>query len=111
MICLGCGVEKDFSQKELYPYADDCLTQREPIAPLYLLDVQGPSNNEHPLGYSEYRQTLVCHSCFHRLNPDQWISEECWVQLNPVIPYARLPLLGDTLDRCSDPTTFPGALS
>jgi len=95
MKCLACGVEKDPAQKELYPY-DDGQVQDEPIAPLYRLDVQGPAIPNHPMGYSEYRETVVCHECFHRLEPDMWISEECWKRLSPVTPYNLLPLLKET---------------
>lgn len=92
MNCLACGVEKDPAQKEMYPY-DGVLDREEPVAPLHSLDVQGPAIPSHPLGYSEYRKTVVCLECFHRLEPDMWISQEGWESLNPLTPYNQLPFL------------------
>jgi hypothetical protein len=82
MKCLACGVEKDPAQKEMYPYDD--LDREEPIAPLLELDCEGPSG---------FRVVLVCHACFHRLEPDQWISDKCWLKLDPITAYEQLPLL------------------
>lgn len=83
--CLACGVLKDPSIKEVYPYPEDGLID-EPINPLMTLDCQGP------LG--DCRVVTVCHACFHRLDPDMWISDRCWLSLDPVTPFAQLPALG-----------------
>ena len=39
------------------------------------------------------RMAVVCHECFHRLQPDMWIDERCWELLNPVRPYDSLPAI------------------
>jgi len=100
MNCQGCGAERDSVKQYLYPYPDDGIDTSEPISLLFKLDCQGPPIPDHPQGYSEYRTALVCHSCFHRLEPDMWISEACWKRLSPVVPYEKLPLLD--LDTAGD---------
>lgn len=87
--CFGCGAIKDTQELEISPFAEkDGLTD-SPINPFLVLDVQGPRDANH---HSEYRQTRVCHHCFHALSPDMWISENCWKQIKPVIPYDKLPM-------------------
>ena len=81
--CLACDVEKNSEVKECYPYPEDGLIE-EPIEPLFQIDCQDQDGNE-------WRQVVVCHECFHRLNPDQWISRRCWESLNPITPFERLP--------------------
>jgi hypothetical protein len=91
MQCLGCGVEKDPAQKELYPYVADGLDCGAPISPLLAIDCQGPRIPNDPNRYSEFRAVLVCHSCFHKLEPDMWVTAEGWLKLNPLFPYEKLP--------------------
>jgi hypothetical protein len=83
--CFACGVEKDTEVLEPFPYPD-CFVD-EPLAPLWILDVQ--SNDWPP---REWRTTVVCHECFHKIDPDMWIREDHWNNINPVVPFDRLPL-------------------
>lgn len=79
--CLACGVEKDTMVKEIYPYPEDGLIE-EPIDPLFDLDCQGAN---------EWRKVVVCHECFHRLDPDCWISDAGWMLLDPITTFEKLP--------------------
>jgi len=83
--CLACGVEKDTSIKEVYPYPDDGIID-EPIEPLMNIDCQG----------ADWRVATVCHECFHKLEPDMWISDRCWLALKPITPFDQLPKLPTT---------------
>ncbi len=87
MRCLACGVEKDTEVKEAYPYPQDGLID-EPIDPLFEIDCQGPNG---------WRKVTVCHECFHKLDPDQWINETEWNSLTPVTPFGKLPKQGHSL--------------
>jgi hypothetical protein len=69
--------------KEMYPYPDDGIIDDEPVSSLFDLDCQGP----------DWRVATVCHSCFHKLDVDMWISEHCWSSLSPIMPFEQLPLL------------------
>jgi hypothetical protein len=82
--CLACGVEKDTEVKEIYPYPDDGIIDK-PIEPLMTIDCQGNK---------DWRVITVCHECFHKLDVDMWISERCWLTLNPLTPFEQLPKLG-----------------
>ncbi len=84
--CLACGLEKDTSINEVYPYPEDGLTD-EPIKPLMTINCQGTA---------DWRIVTVCHSCFHKLNADMWISEQCWQSLNPLVPFEALQKLPAT---------------
>jgi hypothetical protein len=84
--CLACGAEKDISIKEVYPYPDDGVIVDEPIAPLFSIDCQ-------PGASDGWRIVAVCHECFHKLDVDMWISEKCWLALNPITPFEQLPKL------------------
>lgn len=86
--CLACGVEKDISIKEIYPYPDDGIIDDVPIEPLMSIDCQGG-----PGPVSDWRVVTVCHGCFHKLDVDMWISERCWLSLNPITPFEQLPRL------------------
>lgn len=86
--CSACGLEKDSSIKEVYPYPDDGVID-DPIDPFFTIDCQGPWLGES----SDWRAVRVCHECFHRLEPDMWISIECWQSLAPVTPFEELPRL------------------
>lgn len=81
--CLACGVEKDTEIKEVYPFPEDGLID-EPIEPLMRVDCQGTA---------DWRVVTVCHTCFHKLEVDMWISESCWRSLNPITPFEHLPKL------------------
>lgn len=86
--CLACGVEKDASIKEAYPYPEDGLIE-DPIDPFMTIDCQGPHVND----VTDWRVVSICHHCFHKLDVDMWISDACWRSLNPVTPFEKLPKL------------------
>ena len=90
--CLACGVEKDTSVKEVYPYPEEDRFIDEPIEPLF--------SNIHCQGgigeVSDWRVVTVCHDCFHKLDVDMWISERCWLSLSPVTSFEQLPKLQTT---------------
>jgi hypothetical protein len=85
--CLACGVEKDMSLKEVYPYAGDRMVIREPIEPLLSIECQGSED------WHCWRLATLCHACYHKLDPDLWIDQDCWVSLSPVTPFEQLPIL------------------
>lgn len=85
--CFGCGVEKDAAATEIYPYED--LTQDEPIPALMTLDCEGRT----PGRESDWRAVVVCHECFHRLEPDMWIDDRGWAHINPKVTFENLPAL------------------
>jgi hypothetical protein len=91
MNCFGCGVEKDTETKEVSPFADEDGLTTDPIGPLHVLDCQGPRIPNDPDNYSEFRMVVVCHACFHALEPDMWISKNCWDTIKPKVPYEKLP--------------------
>ncbi len=70
--------------QEIYPYPDDGIIDDRPINPLMNIDCQGTG---------DWRVVTVCHSCFHKLDVDMWISERCWQKLNPITPFDLLPKL------------------
>ena len=80
--CLACGVVKDTTVKEIYPYPDNAIVTDVPIGPLFAIDCHGP----------DWRVAIVCHECMHRLDPDLWINDVMWSSLAPVTPFAKLPL-------------------
>lgn len=82
MRCYGCGIFKEVDNNELYPYPDEDGITDNPILPLFTLECQTQSG---------YKAVVVCHECFHKLQPDLWIGENCWLSLNPIVPIANLP--------------------
>jgi hypothetical protein len=92
MKCFGCSVEKDLGVNEVYSYPEDKRLCDEPIPPLMAIECQGE------LDHSDYRMVVVCHECFRKLDPDMWISEKCWININPVIPFIDLPSMKDEDD-------------
>ena len=82
MKCDCCGVDKDPTQLELYPYPDDCLCDDEPIEPLLQIECSSPTVS---------KLCVVCHCCFHRILPDMWIDRKWWESLNPTTPFESLP--------------------
>ena len=85
--CQGCGAEKDPAVLEVYPHPEDHITDR-PISPFFSLDVEDWNLLDGP-----FRTCRVCHECFHKLEPDMWISSKGWDSINPVVPFKDLPLL------------------
>ena len=81
--CQACGTVRDPEALAVYPYPDDGICDT-PIPPLFELDCQ-PS-----VAGDGFRRVHVCHECFHRLDPDMWISQDMWEWLDPVTPFADL---------------------
>lgn len=99
MRCFGCNTEKDTDVLEVSPFAEEDYLINESVPPLFIIDCDGPSIPPHE--YSETRMVVVCHTCFHALDPDMWISKACWDSINPTIPYDRLPMYDSSVH---DPT-------
>lgn len=76
--CNGCGIVKDINTREKYPYSG---MTNEPIVPFIILEVASDV---------EWKWCLVCHHCFHKLEPDMWISREMWESINPVASFDDL---------------------
>ena len=83
--CLACGIEKDPELFEKYPYPEEGIIST-PIEPLIELDCESSDRVN-----GVFKQVTVCHECFHKLNPDMWISQEMWENLNPVTSFDELP--------------------
>lgn len=88
MHCYGCGAAKDMTAEEVYPWPDEQSLGDGPLPPLFCIECVGVARG-HP--GDGYRMAVVCHACFHRLDPDMWIGERAWAGLNPRVPYDRLP--------------------
>jgi len=90
--CFGCDIEKDTEILEISPFAEEDGLVDEPIIPLFVLDVEDPQIPNDPNNDSEFRMVVVCHTCFHALDHDMWISKDNWDAINPIVPYHKLPL-------------------
>ena len=88
MRCWGCGIEKDTSIEEKYPYVEDNRLTDEPIPPLFVIDCEPQEKADG----DRFRVVVVCHECFHKLDVDQWIGSNCWRKLKPKVPFEQLPL-------------------
>ena len=87
MQCQSCGVDKDPSVYELYPYPESERICDDPVPPLFDIDCQ-----PYDFGKGhQWKKVTVCHHCFEKLDPDMWISRKCWEKLNPLIPFDNLP--------------------
>jgi hypothetical protein len=88
MKCHGCGVEKDPAVLEPCRHADpeDNCGDRL-VRPFVQLDCEPHDFRKD----GQWKQPTVCHDCFHKLEPDMWISERCWEFINPVVPFESLP--------------------
>lgn len=86
MTCQACGVEKDPKVLETYPYPEDDLWD-EPIEPLLEIACQDYVGIPNP---GPFKKVLVCHACWHKLDPDMWISRNGWEALNPKVPWIEL---------------------
>jgi len=84
--CLACGIEKDMNIKEMYPYSDDSIDTEEPVSPLFK-DFECQSDTDH----SDFRLVTICHKCWHRVQPDMWMSQREWESLNPITNFNDLP--------------------
>jgi len=83
--CLACGTEKNLDELEIFPH-EDMLTQDEPIQALVTIECQ---SNDDP---ADFRIAIVCHDCYFKLEPDMWISEACWLEINAITPFSVLPI-------------------
>ena len=81
--CMGCGVGKDPTAAERYPYPGDGVIDGRPIPPFFDLEVEPDAG--------EWRQARVCHDCFHRLGPDMWITRRGWESIGPTVRFEDLP--------------------
>lgn len=88
--CHGCGVVKDRDVLEVCAFAEELGLTDTPIDPLAELDCQGYAPFE-----GQWKAVTVCYGCFRKLNPDMWISSDCWARIDPVTPFEALP---DMLD-------------
>ena len=88
--CLGCGVEKDMEILEVFPYPEENMLCEDPLPPLFVLECQPWSDDKEDR--RPWRVVIVCHECFRKLEPDMWISERCWKNINAVTPFEELPL-------------------
>lgn len=96
---------KDTDVEEVSPHAHEDGLTPEPVPPLFQLDCQPPEFTD-----SDWRAVVVCHECFHRLEPDMWISPGCWASLSPKVPFENLPPLND-LDVRHDVASYPDLLA
>jgi hypothetical protein len=112
MKCYGCGIEKDLTKDEIYPWPEDERLTEDPIPPLLMLECQrGLPLPGEPCG--DFKAVIVCHSCFHKLDPDMWIGEACWRSISPVIPFDNLPpvLLKDQGHEWESVSRYPDMLA
>jgi hypothetical protein len=94
MKCFSCGIEKDLDVLEVSPHAEADHLCDDPIPPLSCIECE--SRTAFGKGEPEpWRMVVVCHECFHRLEPDMWINEYCWELLNPVRSFDSLPFVKD----------------
>ncbi len=95
MKCYGCGVERDLNKLEVYSHPEDDRLTDEPIPPLMVVECQPepPLYGSFPNAQNrEWKAVVVCHECFHRLDPDMWIGEvSCWERIKPVVIFDKLP--------------------
>ena len=105
MKCYGCGIEKDLSKEEIYPFPEEHRLCTDPIPPLFVLECE---IRMYP-SPSKWKAVVVCHNCFSKLNPDMWISDSCWNSLNPIIPIDKLPDMRDRdeLHEWENPKNYP----
>ena len=89
--CHGCGIEKDMSVLELYPFPEEDRNCDDPVPPIFKLDCK-PWEPYKEFGW---KKVSVCHICFSKLDPDMWISSRCWNSINPITPFEELPALKD----------------
>jgi hypothetical protein len=97
MQCFGCGVEKDTEKPERYAGNLDIRKDKD-VEPLLVLDVEPWGEDPEP-----WRAAVVCHSCFDRLEPDMWISSNCWHSIGPALEFRGLPELLSEAHKSEDP--------
>ena len=108
MKCYGCGIEKDLSKMEVYPYPEDERLMDGPIEPMFVVECQGEISKEHPnRDRYDYRAVVICHECFKKLDPDMWIGESHWVSITPRIQFDELPHPSRDYDKIWLPQTYP----
>jgi hypothetical protein len=55
---------------------------------LFVIECEPPRDDPANTGW---RAVVVCHGCFHKIDPDMWINKAIWDSINPVTPFERLP--------------------
>ena len=83
--CDSCGVEKDESAQEIYPFEEDGVIET-PIEPFFDVDVRGGGAP----GEGDWRVARMCHQCFHDFSVDMWITEDCWTRSGPDVAFEQL---------------------
>jgi hypothetical protein len=86
--CHGCGVEKDQTVLEVYPWAAEDEMSDEPLPPIF--EKYHCQPYEFGKGH-QWKSVDMCHACFHKLLPDMWIDRRGWEAINPVTPFDQLP--------------------
>lgn len=89
MKCFGCGVDKDLDKLEIYSHPETDRLTDKPIPPLLILELR---IYDMPDDGKPWRIVVVCHECFHQLDPDMWISDKCWASLSPKVAVSDLPV-------------------
>ena len=84
MKCFCCGVEKDLNALEISSTSEEDGLVDEPISPLAVLECCS-------LDSKIWKIAVICHKCFHKLEPDMWIDEACWDAMKPAIAFDKLP--------------------
>jgi hypothetical protein len=90
MKCFSCGIEKDPAKLEQSPYCEEDGLADDPMSPLCVMECQ--SDTDHTI----FKAVVVCLECFHKLEPDMWISEGMWQILNPRVSFDKLPKISGT---------------
>lgn len=71
---------------EISPYHEEDVICDSPIPPLSVIECSAKNNH-----LDVCKIVVVCHECFHKLQPDIWIGEEHWEGIDPVISFDKLP--------------------
>lgn len=101
--CNGCGVVKNMDVLETYPYQDDDYGFSRPIDPIFTLDCSPHKSFQDSSPHeNNWKRVYVCHECFHKLEPDMWISQTCWESINPVVKFEDLDDLCGVASRWFD---------
>jgi len=97
MKCFACRAERDPHGRAMYPYPEDYIDTEKSVPQLLVLECEGEA---------EFRVAVVCHDCFHKLDPDMWVSKRCWESLRPHVPYDQLPEESEDKDKRWLPETY-----
>ena len=101
--CFSCGVEKNLDIGEVSLWAEEDGLTDELMSPLHVIECCSSEPNKDT---KIWKAAIVCNECFHRLQPDMWISENCWIELSPIIPFDKLPKFDYNERQRWDPETY-----